>query len=297
MIALIDCIYLISDIISLDMIISIASGKGGTGKTTIAVNLALSLAENEEVQLIDCDVEEPNAHIFLKPEITETKEAFVPVPEIDKNKCTSCGECAKACEFNAIAILPKKFMIFNELCHGCGLCKIVCPENAITEKKRAIGIIEKGISGRIGFVHGKLNIGEAMSSNLISVVKDEIDKNKIAIIDAPPGAACPVIKTLHNSDYCVLVTEPTPFGLHDLRIAVEVLEKLKIPHGVIINRDGIGNDETEKFCNENKIPILLKIPYNKKIAELYSKGIPYVTKMPEWKERFLDVFKKLKSKL
>ena len=276
------------------MIISIASGKGGTGKTTVAVNLALSLAENEEVQLIDCDVEEPNVHIFLKPEITERKKAFIPVPDIDKEKCIYCGKCAKACEFNAIAILPDNFMLFKELCHGCGLCTMVCPENAITEKNREIGVIEKGISDGIEFVHGTLNIGEAMSSPLISAVKDEIDRDKTVIIDAPPGAACPVIETLHASDYCILVTEPTPFGLYDLRIAVELLEKLKIPHGVIINRDGIGNIETEKFCNEKKIQILLKIPYDKKIAETYSKGVPFVPEMPEWKNKFKEIFEKIR---
>ncbi len=279
------------------MIVSIASGKGGTGKTTVAVNLALSLAENEEVQLIDCDVEEPNAHIFLKPEITERKKAFIPVPEINKEKCIYCKKCAEACEFNTIAILPKNFMIFSELCHGCGLCTLVCPENAITEKNREIGIVERGISYEIEFVHGTLNIGEAMSSPLINAVKDEIDVNKTVIIDAPPGAACPVIETLRGSDYCILVTEPTPFGLYDLKIAVEVLEKLKIPYGVIINRDGIGNDETEKFCNENKIPVLLKIPYDKRIAETYSRGVPFVLEMSEWNKKFLDVFKKIKNEM
>ena len=277
------------------MIISIASGKGGTGKTTVAVNLVLALAESEEVQLLDCDVEEPNAHIFLNPEITEQKKAFIPVPGINKEKCTFCGKCAKACEFNAIAILPDNFMLFKELCHGCGLCTMVCPQKAITEKNREIGVIEKGTSNGIEFVHGILNIGEAMSSPLIASVKEEIDKNKTAIVDAPPGAACPVIETLHESDFCILVTEPTPFGLYDLKIAVDLLEKLEIPHGVVINRDGIGNNETENFCNENKIPILLKIPYDKKIAETYSRGVPFVIEIPEWKEKFSEVFEKIKK--
>lgn len=272
-------------------------GKGGTGKTTVAVNLALSLAENEKVQLIDCDVEEPNAYIFLKPEITERKKAFIPVPDIDKEKCIYCKKCGEACEFNAIAILPKNFIIFNELCHGCGLCTLICPKNAITENNREIGIVEKGIFYKIEVVYGTLNIGEAMSSPLINVVKDKIDHNKTVIIDAPPGAACHVIETLCGSDYCILVTEPTPFGLYDLKIVVELLEKLKIPHGVIINKDGIGNDKTEKFCNENKIQILLKIPYNKRIAETYSRGIPFVMEMSEWNEKFLNVFKKIKNEM
>ncbi|ODS39041.1 MAG: (4Fe-4S)-binding protein [Candidatus Altiarchaeales archaeon WOR_SM1_86-2] len=273
------------------MIISIASGKGGTGKTTVAVNLALSL---KNVQFIDCDVEEPNAHIFLKPEIKERKNAFIPVPEIDKEKCTYCRKCAEACEFNAIAILPGNFMLFKELCHGCGLCAMVCPENAITEKNREIGVIEKGKANGIEFVHGILNIGEAMSSPLISSVKDEIDKNSVVIVDAPPGASCPVIESLNGSDYCILVTEPTPFGLYDLKIAVGVLEKLEIPHGVIINRDGIGDRGVEKFCSGKKIPVLLKIPYDKTIAELYSKGTPFVLEMPEWKKKFREIFEKIK---
>ena len=170
----------------------------------------------------------------------------------------------------------------------------VCPESAITEKNREIGIIEKGKINEIEFVYGILNIGEAMSSPLIASVKDEIDKNKTAIVDAPPGAACPVIETLHASDFCILVTEPTPFGLYDLKIAVDVLRKLEIPHGVVINRNGIGNDKTEKFCNKNKIPILLKIPYDKRIAKTYSRGIPFVLKIPKWKEKFRDVFEKIK---
>ena len=273
------------------MIISIASGKGGTGKTTVAVNLALSL---KNVQFIDCDVEEPNAHIFLKPEIKERKNAFIPVPEIDKEKCTYCRKCAEACEFNAIAILPGNFMLFKELCHGCGLCAMVCPENAITEKNREIGVIEKGKANGIEFVHGILNIGEAMSSPLISSVKDEIDKNSVVIVDAPPGASCPVIESLNGSDYCILVTEPTPFGLYDLKIAVGVLEKLEIPHGVIINRDGIGDRGVEKFSSGKKIPVLLKIPYDKTIAELYSKGTPFVLEMPEWKKKFREIFEKIK---
>ncbi|MBN2014962.1 MAG: ATP-binding protein [Candidatus Altiarchaeota archaeon] len=274
------------------MIISVASGKGGTGKTTVAVNLALSL---ENAQLLDCDVEEPNAHIFLTPDIRERKPCFVSVPEIDQKKCNFCRKCSKACEFNAIAVLEDNVLIFPELCHSCGLCALVCPKKAITEKKRRIGVVEKGSSNGIEFVQGILNIGEAMSTPLISAVKEEIDKNKIAIVDVPPGTSCPVIEAVHGSDYCILVTEPTPFGLYDLKIAIGVLEKLKIRKGVIINQDGIGDQEVEEFCKKNGIQILLRIPYDRKIAELYSKGIPFIQEMPEWKEKFKEVFEKIKK--
>ncbi len=269
------------------MIISVASGKGGTGKTTVAVNMALSL---DDLQFLDCDVEEPNAHLFLKPEIKERKPCLVPVPEIDQKKCNYCGKCSQACEFNAIAVFRSNTLIFPELCHSCGLCSLLCPEKAITEKKRGIGMVEKGFSNGVEFVHGILNIGEAMSTPLIGAVKNEIDKNRIVILDAPPGTSCPVIETVYGSDYCILVTEPTPFGLYDLKLVVGVLEKLGIRHGVIINQDGIGDQEVEKFCRKEGIPLLLKIPYDRKIAELYSRGVPFIKEMPEWREKFKEVF-------
>ncbi len=272
------------------MIISVASGKGGTGKTTIAVNLALSL---ENVQLLDCDVEEPNAHIFLKPEITDRETCSVLVPEIDKEKCNYCGKCSQICEFNAIAVFNNNAIIFQELCHSCGLCSLACPEKAITEREREIGIVEKGISNGIEFVHGILNPGEIISPPLISAVKDKINRDKTVIIDAPPGTSCPVIEAIYNSDFCLLVTEPTPFGLYDLRLAVGVLKKLGIPFGVVINREGIPYREVEKFCTKRKIPVLLRISYSQRIAELYSRGIPFVLEMPEWKEKFMDIFDRI----
>jgi len=278
------------------MIISIASGKGGTGKTTIAVNLALSL---KNIQFLDCDVEEPNAHIFLKPKIEKQKKAFIPVPEIDESKCVYCGKCAKVCVYNAIAVLPgqdgKKgsTLIFAHLCHGCGACTALCPENAIKEVNREIGVVELGNSGQIEFIHGKLNIGEAMSPPLIRQVKEHINPKKTVIIDAPPGTSCPVVTSVKGSDFCVLVTEPTPFGLNDLILAVEVLRKLKIPLGVVINRADLGNNKTEEYCKQEKIPILMRIPFKKEIAMAYSKGEPIVKVFPEYKEDFLSLYEQI----
>lgn len=269
------------------MIISIASGKGGTGKTTIATNLALSL---ENVQLLDCDVEEPNAHIFLKPEIKKQTIVYIPVPKVDENKCDYCGKCAEFCEFNAIAVFNKKIMMFSELCHGCGGCPIVCPKDAMVEDHKEVGVVKKGVAGPVDFVYGELKIGEPMAVPVIRKVKDEIDEDKTVIIDASPGASCPVIAALHGSDYCILVTEPTPFGLHDLRLAVETLREMKIPFGVIINCEGIGDQKVQDYCKKEGIPILLKIPMDRRIAELYSRGVPFVLEMPEWKEKFLELF-------
>jgi MinD superfamily P-loop ATPase len=282
------------------MIVSIASGKGGTGKTTVAVNLALSLAEYKEVQLLDCDVEEPDAHIFLKPKMKERYPVTIQIPVVNEEKCDHCGRCSEFCEFNALAVLKNKVMIFQELCHGCGGCKLVCPRNAITEKSKEIGIIEKGVVEKnpgkdLVFVHGKLNLGEPMAPPLIRKVKAQIDGDKIAIIDVPPGTSCPVIESIYGSDYCLLVTEPTPFGLYDLKLAVEVLRKLEIPFGIIINMEGIGDKRVEEYCRNEKLPILMKIPWNREIAELYSKGVPFVAEMPEWEEEFLNLFSNIKE--
>ncbi len=274
------------------MIISIASGKGGTGKTTIATNMALSLTN---VQLLDCDVEEPNAHIFLQPEIQKQMLVYIAVPTVDETRCDYCGKCAEFCEFNALAVLKNKIMVFPELCHGCGGCSIVCPKNAIAEEDREVGVVKKGEAGDIEFVYGELNIGELMAIPVVRGVKNEIDNDKTVIIDASPGTSCPVIAAVHGSDYCILVTEPTPFGLHDLKLAVEVLRKMEIPFGVIINREGIGDHKVQEYCSEEGISILLTIPMDRKIAELYSRGVPFVLKMPEWKEKFSGVFEHIKS--
>ena len=275
------------------MIISVASGKGGTGKTTVAVNLALSI---ENVQFLDCDVEEPNAHIFLKPQIKEQKKAYIPVPRIDESKCNFCGKCAKACVYNAIAILPAEegnegnTLVFDNLCHGCGACSALCPQGAVREVDREIGVVESGICEDMEFIHGRLNIGEAMSPPLIRQVKEHINHNKVVIIDAPPGTSCPVITAVKGSDFCVLVTEPTPFGLNDLILAVEVLRKLNIPFGVVINRSDIGDSKVKDYCREMDIPVLMNIPFIREIAVCYSAGVPIVQKDSSFTEKFLELY-------
>ncbi|MBN1761558.1 MAG: ATP-binding protein [Methanomicrobia archaeon] len=270
------------------MIISLASGKGGTGKTTVAVNLALSLS-NRHVQLLDCDVEEPNSHLFLNPVIQETKSAYTLVPTVNYELCDFCGKCALACEYNALVVVPKQeVMVFPGLCHGCGLCSLVCPRSAISEQPREIGVIKKGTSGdgSIALVYGLLNIGEIMATPLIDQVKAEIDPAKTVIIDVPPGTACPVIAAVQGSDYCILVTEPTPFGLYDLTLAVAVLRVLKLPFGVVINKAGVGDRKVYEYCAAERIPILLEIPHDKRIARSYSEGVLFIKELPEWRERF-----------
>lgn len=272
------------------MRIAIASGKGGTGKTTVAVNLALSLGS---AQLLDCDVEEPNCNLFLGFDMEKQEDVLLIYPEIDTGKCTLCGRCAGICQFNAIASLPTSVMLFPKLCHGCGGCALVCPENAILEGVRSIGTIEKGIDERfnIELLQGTLNISEPMASPVIRQLQEHIDDSTVAIIDSPPGTACPVIAAVADMDYCVLVTEPTPFGLNDLVLAVHVVRQMDIPFGVVINRHGIGDDGVEEYCHTENIPILLKIPFDMDIAVLYSKGIPFVEQMPEWSSNFRDMYR------
>jgi MinD superfamily P-loop ATPase len=281
-----------------EMIISIASGKGGTGKTTVSTSLAFSL--DRDVQFLDCDVEEPNAHIFIKPDIEATERVFILVPEIDGARCTICGKCQQVCSYNAIAVLPSsansrgKTLVFPELCHGCGACSYLCPQKCIKEVEREVGILEAGRRGNIAFVHGKLNIGEAMAPPVIRAVKKRIDVKKTVIIDAPPGTSCPVIASIQGSDFCILVTEPTPFGLNDLILAVEVLRQMKIPFGVVVNRSDLGNDETDKYCERECIPVLMKIPFMKGIASAYSKGIPIVEAFPDYKKEFQGLHGRIK---
>ena len=272
------------------MIISVASGKGGTGKTLVATSLALSLEEKLDLQLLDCDVEEPNDHIFIKPDFTETIAVSVPVPQVDENKCTGCGKCAEVCAYNAIAVVKGKVLTFPDLCHGCGACSYLCPENAITEVGRKIGVVEVGNADGVKFAHGKLSIGQPMAPPIIRKVKEQVDKRRVVIIDASPGTSCPVVEAIRESDFCLLVTEPTPFGLNDLTLAVETVQKLGIPYGVILNRAGVGDGKTEEYCLKKNVPILMTIPLDTKIAELYSRGKPLVEGMPEFRNSFLSLF-------
>lgn len=275
------------------MIISIASGKGGTGKTTVAVNLALSLDSAHSVQFLDCDVEEPNAHFFLKPNIRQSQPVFLPIPEVMEEICTYCGKCAEVCAYNAIAVLKDSILIFPELCHGCGGCTLLCPEKAIKEKGQRIGIIELGSSNNILFIHGKLDIGQAMSPPLIRAVKKHINSKHTVIIDVPPGTSCPVIESVKGSDFSLLVTEPTPFGLNDLRLAVETLKVLKIPFGVIINRADVGDRQIQDYCQKENIPILMNIPMDRNIAVAYSEGKSIIETQPSYREKFLELFEKV----
>lgn len=277
------------------MKIAIASGKGGTGKTTVSLNLALSLSD---VQLFDCDVEEPNCNLFLDFGLEKVEDVVCPVPVINQEKCSICRQCSDFCRYNALAALPDRVLFFPSLCHGCGGCAVLCSEKAIRESQRSLGVIEKA-KGKSSpeFYRGILNIGETMTSAVIKTLKKYIDDRKTAILDAPPGTACPVIASIGDVDYCVLVTESTPFGFHDLRLAVNVVRSLKVPFGVVINRWGLGDSRVEEYCKAEGIPILLRIPNYLKIAELYSRGIPFVREMPEWNEKFIGMFEAIKLQL
>ena len=253
--------------------------------------MALSVGNTS---LLDCDVEEPNTHTLLHPEKTTVRPVSVPTPSVDLEKCTLCKKCAEFCEFNAIFV-GKTVLIYEEMCHSCGGCSIVCPEGAITETTREVGLIHKSEAEGINLVYGELSVGEPIATHMIKAVKEEIDNAGINIVDAPPGTACPVIETMQESDFLLLVTEPTPFGLHDLAITVDVVKELGIPCGVVINRAGIGDDKVRDYCRRWAIPILLEIPFSRRIAELYSVGVPFVKEMPEWRERFRRLFEDIKE--
>jgi MinD superfamily P-loop ATPase len=274
------------------MIISIASGKGGTGKTSVAVNLAVSIVN---VQLVDCDVEEPNAHLLLNPKISHKEPVYTLIPNLNEELCDHCGKCACFCQFNAIFASSEKVLIFPELCHGCGGCILVCPKKALTEGKHKIGTLKRGYAGDSELVYGELEVGEPMAVPLIREVKNSIDKSRNVILDAPPGTSCPMIETVKGSDFCILVTEPTPFGLHDLKIAIQVLKDMKIPSGVVVNKAGIGDEKVYEYCREENMPILLEIPYQRRIAELYSEGIPFSLEMPGWRGKFQKLFDDVKG--
>lgn len=273
------------------MIISIASGKGGTGKTTIATNLAVALAPG--VKLLDCDVEEPNDHIFIQPRITHTEEVGLKVPQVDMSKCTLCGRCQEICQFKAIVVVGKSVLTFHELCHSCGGCLEVCPEGAITEVDRAMGVFERGTRDGLQFAYGHIYVGQVMAVPLIERVRAEGKSDTRTIIDAPPGTSCPVISSVKGTDFVILVTEPTPFGLNDLKLAAGMVKILDIPHGIVINRSDLGDDKVEEYANQEGIPILMEIPFSRQIAEAYSQGKLLVEELPEWREKFVQLYDRI----
>lgn len=272
------------------MILAVASGKGGTGKTTIAVNLASIF--DSDVQLLDCDVEEPNCHLFLKGHSGEEELISIPVPEVNATLCDGCGECSRFCEYHAIACPGSTALVFPNLCHGCGGCTRVCPTGAIREVDHRIGVVESIDTGQIMLTMGRLDIGVAMAPPLIRAVKARMQTDMSVILDAPPGTSCPVIATLQGSDAVLLVTEPTPFGLHDLKLAVEMVRALALPFGIVINRAGIGDSRVNAYCQQESIPILAEIPNDRSIAEAYSRGELIVDAVPECRVLFKDLINK-----
>jgi MinD superfamily P-loop ATPase len=272
-------------------VVAIASGKGGTGKTTVAANLARAACDSgQNVQYLDCDVEEPNGHIFLKPQITDSRKVTIDVPQIDPQKCTACGQCGGICQFGAIVCIKEHVLTFEQLCHSCGGCFRVCPEEAITPKPLEIGTVERGEAGGIDFVSGRLDIGHVRTPTLIKEVKRHIRPESLAILDVPPGTSCPVVEAIKETDFVLLVTEPTPFGLNDLKLAVELVRELDIPFAVVVNRDGIGNEDVEKYCQARGIDVAFRLPDDRRIAEAYSSGQMIVDVSDDYRQRFLGVY-------
>ena len=274
------------------MKIVIASGKGGTGKTTLAVNLAAALGN--QAQLLDCDVEEPNAHLFLPLVQGQNETITALVPEVDLERCNFCGACGQLCQFSAIVPLEQTVLIFPEMCHSCGGCYLVCEPGALRERSRELGVIDSGLSQEgVYCVYGRLRVGEAMAPPLIREVKARMDHSRTVIIDAPPGTSCPVIAAMKGADYVVLVTEPTPFGFHDLKLAVETVRTMKLPMGVLINRSDIGTAEVKNYCAQEAIPVLLSLPYSRPVAAAYSRGQLLVKAIPGFKEQMLALFEQI----
>jgi MinD superfamily P-loop ATPase len=296
------------------MRIVVASGKGGTGKTTVATSLALVAAEQESVRFMDCDVEAPNAGLFLDPDLERRKEVGLLIPQVDESICTFCGKCAEVCQFHAIAVVGKKTLVFPELCHGCGSCTLVCPENAISEHLDVMGVLESGPAAHeIDFAQGVMNVGEPMAVPIIRELKKwrpvslrgavfpeaipPLSGRLLEIRDAPPGASCPVVETIRGADFVLLVTEPTPFGLHDLKQVAEITRELNLLAGVVINRDGIGDNAVQDYCDENDIPILMRIPMERRFAEAIASGKTLVEAAPEYRPVFRTLLESIAARI
>jgi MinD superfamily P-loop ATPase len=289
------------------MILVVSSGKGGTGKTTVATSLALSLADLEEAVpgvplLVDCDVEEPNAGLFLKPVFEYHRPVVQTIPKVDSKTCDLCQRCAEVCAYNAIAVVGEQVLVFKEMCHGCGVCSLTCPARAIHEVQDVKGILERGRAGKVEIAQGTLNVGVAMPGPAIRQLKKWVLPHAMSanhrpiILDTPPGTSCPVVESMRDADFVLLVTEPTPFGLHDLRLAVEVArDELGLAAGVVINRDGIGDCAVEDYCKSEDVPVLMRIPHDRRIAEAYSIGTALVEAFPEYRERFLKLYRTIQT--
>jgi MinD superfamily P-loop ATPase len=281
------------------MIIAIASGKGGTGKTTVATSLAMALLNTgRSVFFLDCDVEAPNAHLFLQPVFEQRKEVALLIPQVDDDRCNGCGRCAEVCQYHAIVVLGGKTLVFPEMCHGCGSCTLICPEKAISEVPETLGILEGGsVDGRIDFSRGVLNVGEPMAVPVIHQLKKwrHFQSTDTVILDAPPGASCPVVESLRGADFALLVTEPTPFGLHDLQLAVKLTREIGVPAGVIVNRDGIGDTSVDAYCIEAGLPILMRIPLAREIGEGIAQGKSLIEIRPKYREHFRQLLVRIEK--
>jgi MinD superfamily P-loop ATPase len=278
--------------------IAVASGKGGTGKTTVATSLSAVLAKTgRDVAYVDCDVEEPNGHLFLRPQLRHTIEVKLPFPKVNFAACTFCAECAQLCEFRALAVVKDSVLVFNELCHNCGVCYHLCPENAIYEVPEGVGRVILGRSNGLKFAGGELNVGVARAPAIIEATKKQAPEAEYVIMDAPPGTSCAAVEAVKGADFVLLVTEPTPFGLNDLNLAVEMLQALNISCAAVLNRSDVGDNGVEEYCRAHGIDILMRIPENREIAEAYSSGVMLLAERAEYAENLIELFKKIENRV